>query len=105
VALTARYRPEHPPSETASFGMDFSEILPPGMILVSATLAIFTNTVAPLPADADWSKQPVYIRGRAVYAILAGGLAGSDYQLVWTATDNRGGIWNRTALVLCAPTS
>jgi hypothetical protein len=45
------------------------------------------------------------VRGRALYAMLAGGVAGTDYQLKWTALDTAGRTWPRTALVLCADTS
>jgi hypothetical protein len=45
------------------------------------------------------------VRGRALYAMLAGGVAGTDYQLKFTAVDTAGNTWPRTALVLCADTS
>ena len=47
----------------------------------------------------------VAIRGRAVYANAAGGVAGRDYQFRWIITDTNGNRWTRTGLVLCAATS
>jgi hypothetical protein len=105
MPLTARYAPEKPPAEVRAFGYDFSPLIPIGVDLLSGSLAIFTNTVAPVAADGDWTKKPVYTRGRAVYAVLAGGTLGKDYQLVWTATDGRGNVWSRTALCLVSQTS
>ena len=105
MALTRRSHPPHPPGESCSFGMDFSAVIPLGMGIVSSSLAIFTNTVPPASADAQWTKGQSYQRGRAVFQILAGGLIGTDYLLQWTVTDNRGSAWVRTGLILCASTS
>ena len=105
MALSRRYRPEHPVGESCVFGLDFAPVIPPGKAVTSASLAIFTNTVPPVAADADWTKGAVQVRDRVAYATLAGGKAGTDYQLVWTATDSDGFIWPRTALCLCSPTS
>ena len=105
MPLSRRFTPEHPPGENCSFGIDFSFIVPPGVGLTSGSLAIFTNTASPVPADADWIKGPVVVRGRALYAMLSGGVAGRDYQLKFTALDTAGNTWPRTALVLCADTS
>jgi hypothetical protein len=85
--------------------LDFSFIIPIGVGISSGTLAIFTNTANPTPADSDWQKGPVTIRGRAIYANLAGGVEGTDYQLRWSAADSQGNTWPRTTLVLCAQTS
>jgi hypothetical protein len=85
--------------------MDFSFVIPPGVGIASGTLAIFTNTVAPVDASADWTQSEVTVHGRAIYAILGGGKPGVDYQLRWAATDTEGSIWPRTGLVLCALTS
>ena len=105
MALTARY-PSHPPAEVASFGMDFSPIVPAGMTLASGSLAIFKNSNPPVAGGADWNltRQP-YLRGRSVFQILSGGVVGTDYLLEWTVTDNRGGTWVRSAAVLCGPAS
>ena len=105
MPLSRRFNPEHPPGESCSFGIDFSFIVPPGVGLSSGSLAIFTNTAAPVPADADWQKGAVNVRGRALYAMLSGGVAGTDYQLKFTAVDTAGNTWPRTALILCADTS
>lgn len=105
MPLSRRYTPEHPPGENCSFGVDFSFVIPPGVGLVSGTLAILTNTAAPIDATADWTIGAVTVRGRALYAMLTGGVAGTDYKLVWTANDTQGNVWPRTCLVLCAETS
>jgi hypothetical protein len=105
MPISRRYSPEHPPAEQCNFGLDFSFIIPPGIGIVGGSLAIFTNTATPVAADADWTKGPVTVRGRAVYAMLSGGIEGKDYQLRWTAIDTDGNTWPRTTLVLVAQTS
>jgi hypothetical protein len=105
MPLSRRFTPEHPPGENCSFGIDFSFVIPLGNSIVSGALAILTNTAAPVDASADWTIGPVVVRGRALYAMLAGGVAGTDYQLKFTAVDTAGNTWPRTALVLCADTS
>jgi hypothetical protein len=105
MPLSRRFNPEHPPGEDCSFGIDFSFVIPPGVGIQSGTLAILTNTAAPIDATADWTIGPVMVRGRALYAMLSGGVAGKDYQLKFTAVDTAGRTWPRTALVLCADTS
>ena len=105
MPLSRRYTPEHPPGEECNFGIDFSFIIPPGVGLCSGSLQILTNTAAPVDASAQWTIGPVNVRGRALYAMLSGGVAGTDYQLKWTAIDTAGKTWPRTALVLCADTS
>lgn len=104
MPLTRRYEPEHPPDEATYFGLDYSFVIPAGMIITSATLEILTNTNPPQPSS-DWSKGPVEIASRAVYCWLSGGTPGTDYQLRWVATDSQGNRWPRTTLVLCADTS
>ena len=105
MPLSRRYTPEHPPGESCLFGLDFSTILPVGVGLKSGTVQVQTNTATPADASADWVIGPVGVRGRAIYANLSGGVAGTDYQLRWTAVDTLGNRWPRTALVLCADTS
>jgi hypothetical protein len=105
MPLSRRYTPEHPPGESCNFGLDLSYILPPGVAVASGSLAIQTNTAAPVDATADWTIGAVTVRGRAIYAMLSGGVAGTDYQLKWTALDTAGNTWPRTTLVLCADTS
>ena len=104
-AVSYRYQPSHPSLETCNFGLDFSFLVPFGVGLNSGSLAIFTNLATPVAADADWVKGPVVVRGRALYASLGGGVAGTDYQLRWIARDNQGSIWPRTVLCLCSETS
>jgi len=105
MPVSRRYSPEHPPGERCRFGLDFSFVVPPGVGIVSGTVAIFTNTASPQPADADWTIGPVEVTGRTLSAELGGGIEGKDYQVRWTATDSDGNVWPRTCLVLCAPTS
>jgi hypothetical protein len=105
MPLTKRYYPEHPPSEVCNFGMDYSFVIPFGVGIASGSLAIFNNLATPVAADADWTVQAVQVRGRAIYALLTGGVPGTDYQLQWTAVDTQGNVWPRTALILCAETS
>ena len=105
MPLSRRYSPEHPAAESATFGMDFSFLLPPGIGIASAALDIFTNAVPPALADSDWNKGAVTVLGRTVYAQLTGGVEGKDYQLRWLARDTLGNSWRRTALILCAQTS
>jgi hypothetical protein len=105
MPITRRYTPEHPPGESCNFGLDYSFVVPPGVGLASGSLSIFTNAVPPVAADADWTKGPVTVLGRAIYANLGGGIEGKDYQLRWTAVDTEGNPWPRTTLVLVAQTS
>lgn len=105
MPISRRYSPEHPPGETCSFGLDYSFVVPVGVGVESGTLAIFKNDAVQTPAGSDWQIGPVSVRGRAIYATLSGGVAGTDYQLEFTAIDTAGNKWPRTALVLCAPTS
>jgi hypothetical protein len=105
MPLSRRFTPEHPPGEECSFGVDFSFIVPPGVGLAAGSLQILTNSAVPVDASADWTIGPVNVRGRALYAMLSGGVAGTDYQLKFTAVDTAGKTWPRTALVLCAETS
>ena len=105
MPISRRYYPEHPPGENCSFGLDYSFVVPVGVGIESGTLAIQTNTAAPVDATADWTIGAVTVRGRAIYATLSGGVSGTDYQLKWTAYDSQGNAWPRTTLVLCAETS
>lgn len=105
MPLSRRYTPEHPPAESCPFGLDMSFVIPPGVGIVSGVLNILSNTVPPVHAEADWTIGPVTVQGRAVYAVLSGGVAGRDYQLVWLVTDTAGNVWQRTTLVLCGETA
>jgi hypothetical protein len=105
MPISRRYSPEHPPGESCLFGFDFSPLIPPGVGIASGTLDIQTNTVPPVEANGDWTVGAVQVRDRTLYATLAGGQSGTDYLLIWVATDTNGNIWPRTGAVLCAPTS
>jgi hypothetical protein len=105
MPLSRRYTPEHPPGESCNFGLDYSFIIPPGVGIESGSVSIWRNVIEPTLADAEWSIGPVQVRGRAIYARLAGGLDGKDYQIRWVANDTDGNTWPRTTLVLCAQTS
>ena len=105
MPLSRRYTPEKDPNEQCKFGLDLSFVIPPGVGLAYATLTIQTNTATPVDASHQWTIGAVEVRGRACYAMLAGGVSGVDYQLVWEAVDTDGNVWPRTCLVLCAPTS
>ena len=105
MPVTRRYQPEHPPGEQCYFGMDFSNIIPPGVGVASGTLAISYNSNPPTDASADWIAGPVGVRGRAIYANLTGGALGTDYQLHWVAYDTQGNVWPRVGLILCSYTS
>lgn len=104
MPLSRRYSPEVAPGESSLFGMDFSFVLPPGAVIVSASLVVLTNTFEPTHAP-EWTVGPVTIDGTAVYARLSGGVEGVDYQLRFTVTDSDRNVWPRTALVLCSLTS
>lgn len=115
MPLSRRYSPEWAPGETATIGMDFSAIIPPGVGIEGASLFIETNTALSTDASADWSGPPhdpsnpqafePSILGRVVYAQMSGGVLGKDYRFIWIALDTQGNNWPRTGLLLCAPTS
>ena len=105
MPLSRRYTPEKLPGEDCNFGLDYSFVIPPGVGITAGTLQIFTNTATPAAADADFTVGPVQVQGRAIYARVMGGVAGRDYQFVWTASDTDGNTWPRTTLCLCANTS
>jgi hypothetical protein len=113
MPLSRRYSPEWSPGETASIGIDMSNIIPPGVGINVALLRIQTNTVPPQDASTDWTGTAgtypmtfaANIVGRAAYSTMTGGVSGKDYQLTWNIEDTDGNNWNRTALLLCAPTS
>lgn len=104
MPLTRRYSPEHPPSESCLFGMDFSFVLAPNTTIVAAHIDILVNEAPPI-ATKDWTIGAVEIEGAFVFARLTGGVEGVDYQIRWTVTDSDGNIFPRTALCLCALTS
>ena len=104
MALNDRYLPSHAPGQSCLYGLDFSNILPPGVTVQSGQLTIQTNVVPPAPSS-DFTIGPVEANGRRLYANLAGGVSATDYRLTWTATDSLGNIWPRACLLLCAATS
>lgn len=103
MAITRRYA-SWPPGEQAWVGMDFSDVLPPGVSLATATLTILTNT-SPANPVTDFTQGPVELDGRQAWSQISGGSAGTDYQFRWTVGDNHAQTWQRTALLLCAETS
>jgi hypothetical protein len=105
MSINRRYTPNFAPGEACLLGMDFSYVIPPGVGIASGTLHFFNNLAVPIPADADFVVGNVTVLGRVLYCPVGGGSEGKDYQVLWTATDTDGGIWPRTALMLCAPTS
>jgi hypothetical protein len=110
MPLSRRYTPEHPPGESCMFGFDFSPLIPPGVGLTQGTMFIQYNVAdaesTADQAEADWTGwDAVTVRGRALYAMLTGGVLGSDYQFHWVAYDTQGNIWPRTGLILCGYTS
>lgn len=104
MSLSRRYLPSHAPGEDCVYGMDFSYVIPVGVGVQLAQLAIFTNTIPPV-VSTDLVVGPVTSKGRTVYSRVSGGVEGTDYQLRWNVVDTAGNIWPRTALVLCAQTS
>lgn len=104
MAISNRYDPPHPPGETCNFALDFSPVIPLGVGIQSANLTILLNTNPPQSQD-DWTLADPQIIGRRLYVQCGGGVEGTDYQFVWTATDSLGNVWPRTTLVLCASAS
>lgn len=108
MPLTRRYLPEHAPGDSGIYAMSFDHVLPEGANIVLPSLVIFTNTQSPAPST-DFAIGIVYVQGRTIYASVAGGISGTDYQLRWTVSgtrpDGSAFTFTRTALVLCAPTS
>ena len=102
--LSRRYMPAHPAGEQCDFAMSFDAVIPPGVGITAGALEIWTNVIPPV-LSSDFSVGPVSVIGRALYATLSGGVDGTDYQLMWTATDTEGNVWPRTGLCLCATTS
>lgn len=105
MPISRRYSREAAPGESCIFGLDFSPLIPPGVGIQAGGLQVLTNTSPPLAASGDWDIGAVTWLDRTLYATLAGGKAGVDYILTWTATDTQGNVWPRSALLLCAPTS
>jgi hypothetical protein len=105
MPLSRRYSPEWAPGEIGSIGIDMSNIIPPGVGITAAVLTIATNTVPPAASSDFTITGTAQVVGRAVYATISGGVGGKDYQFTWGVSDTAGNKWNRTALLLCAPTS
>ena len=104
MTLSRRYTPSFAEGESSVVGYDLSFLVPPGVGIAAGSLAVWTNTVAPVESS-DFTIGTVGWRGRTLYARLSGGVDGTDYQLRWTATDTNGNVWPRTGLMLCADTS
>jgi hypothetical protein len=108
MALSRRYA-VHAPADDALYGMDFSPLLSTGAAITSGQLQFWTNTPGNVVSAAgDWTIDPnvgIMVRGRSVIARIAGGVAGTDYQLRWIITDSLGNEYTRTGLLLVAQTS
>lgn len=104
MSINNRYYPPQPVGQSIVYGMDFSNILPPGVTLAQGTVGIQYNTVPPTTA-LDLTATDLPIQGRRLYATISGGTAGRDYRLTWQGTDSLGNTWFRTVLLLCAATS
>lgn len=103
--LSARFaalgrRVWHAPGDSAVYGLDFTELVAPGDGLATASLQIFTNTVAPT-LSADFVVGAVATLARIAYARITGGVSGTDYQLRFSSTDTQGNVFTRAALLLC----
>ena len=135
MPLTRRYTPEWSSGDQGRIGMDFSEIVTPAFAIKPSgkdgggnplpRLEIWTNLAQPVQTggwnsttqtimnasdwdmDATWGDagSGVIVVGRAVYAFVFGGNPGVDYQFRWTVTDSFGNSFQRTGLLLVAPTS
>jgi hypothetical protein len=105
MPLTRRYTPELAPGEICRIGLDYSFVLPKGVTLATGALAIFTNAATPADVTSAWTISSLTLEGRMVWAQIAGGVEGTDYQLRWQVTDSDGFVWPRTCLLLCAQTS
>lgn len=86
------------------FGISFETLFPAGVGIATGALVIFTNVANPQQSS-DFTVGAINVQGRILYAMLSGGVAGTDYQLRWTASGTDGSVATRTALVLCAETS
>ena len=105
MALTRRYEPPHVATgDPVTYGMDFSTVVPVGMTLAKGSANFSTNTQPPVHST-DFTIGQVYLRARAVFATVTGGVIGTDYVLTFEVTDDRGGVWARAALLLCSVTS
>lgn len=104
MSINNRFTPSHPAGQSITYGLDFANILPQGVTLDGVQIGLYTNTVPPAPSS-DMQQGEVAVVGRRAYTELSGGVAGTDYQVLFTATDNLGNTWPRTVLLLCAATS
>ena len=102
VPFNNRYRPGHQPGDQAVYGRDFWRELPWGITIANVALQIFFHYAQPELAGGDWNIVGAPANaGRTVYATLNGGVRGFDYELRWSVTDSEGGVWTRSALLLC----
>lgn len=103
MAITRRYQPSWPSDESAWIGIDYAEVIPPGVILTAGTLII--AGITPPFAQDNFTLGPVTLIGRQAWCLISGGMTGIDYQCRWLCADSNGQIWSRVALLLCADTS
>jgi hypothetical protein len=115
MPLTRRYTPEWYPGETSNIGMDFSYVIPPGIGIAAAWLAIedldtradrFADFTGPPPISAAQANTfTATVVDRMVYCRMSGGVAGRDYTFIWTAIDSDDNVFPREGLILCQFTS
>ena len=86
--------------------MDYSNVIPPGVGIDIGECGAWTNNANPVPTTL-LTVGDVSIVGRTLIAFIESSNAaeGIDFQIRWIAFDSEGGVWPRTALVLCAQTS
>lgn len=104
MAVTRRYQPSHPAGQSATYAVDFSPMLPPGVGLATPGVQIQTNTVPPGLATGITASGGGFL-GRMVWITIQGGIAGIDYLVTWTVADTAGNSWVVSVLLLCAATS
>lgn len=107
MPLSRRYSPELAPNEGSLFGMDFSSVIPPGVGIDFGECAVVQNTQPVQDASTMITVGTVQVVGRTLIAFIESNqnAEGRDFQVRWIAFDSEGGVWPRTALVLCAQTS
>lgn len=107
MPLSRRYSPELAPNEGSLFGMDYSYVIPPGVGINIGQCAAWENSNPPVPSTL-LTVGDVSVIGRTLVAFIEANdpaAEGIDFQIRWIAFDTEGGVWPRTALVLCAQTS
>lgn len=99
-----RYQPAKPPGEVATILLDYAAVLPAGRGLSGCTVTGYLNQNPPVPTSDLIFGTPL-VRGRLAWCSVSGGVAGTDYQVAFSAADTAGNTWPRRVLWLCADTS